>query len=492
MATDYANDDYIWATHWLSLKRALAGNGIVSGMDATEQAVPSMNVDIAAGIYYSNGTRVAYAGGTIAITAADATYDRWDIITGGPAGLTYTAGVAAPIQVVPNLPSTNDILIAMVKVTAGLAAVLNGNIFDYGFRNIIYEHQSRHLPGGSDALATGVASSIGVANAEGSAAAFARQDHVHAIPALGITTGLIDNLAVTAAKIANLTITSAQIANGTITDTQVATGNKDGTAATPSMRTIGTGALQACAGNDSRLSDTRTPIAHAVNASTYGYGDGTLAGHLRVGTGLGVSAGTVSLGSHAVNASTYGYGDATNAGHVRIGSGLSVATGTVSLAEHGHAYHTNRTRRINLDISSKTGFTSFILNGQTYYGIPYPNGTTTYYVFTITKPADYVSNGIVTLIFGSATAGTGNVYFAFVTQDLVHEAISAETVQYAALYMSDAETYPIQTSMGSAGSYAWTGDFLSVRLIRYGSHASDTYTQTIWLLAAYLDYTADM
>lgn len=47
-----------------------------------------------------------------------------------------------------------------------------------------------------------------------------------------------------------------------VTDTKIAAANKDGAPATPSMRTLGTGAAQACAGNDSRLSDTRTPIAH--------------------------------------------------------------------------------------------------------------------------------------------------------------------------------------------------------------------------------------
>jgi hypothetical protein len=52
------------------------------------------------------------------------------------------------------------------------------------------------------------------------------------------------------------------VGNGKITDPKVAAANKDGTAATPSMRTLGTGALQAAAGNDSRLSDARTPTAH--------------------------------------------------------------------------------------------------------------------------------------------------------------------------------------------------------------------------------------
>jgi hypothetical protein len=40
-------------------------------------------------------------------------------------------------------------------------------------------HSSRHLPSGADPLTTGTPSSIGTANTEGSANAFARQDHIH-------------------------------------------------------------------------------------------------------------------------------------------------------------------------------------------------------------------------------------------------------------------------------------------------------------------------
>lgn len=50
---------------------------------------------------------------------------------------------------------------------------------------------------------------------------------------------------------------------GVVTDTKVAAANKDGAAGTPSLRTLGTGAAQACAGNDARLSDARTPTAHS-------------------------------------------------------------------------------------------------------------------------------------------------------------------------------------------------------------------------------------
>ena len=58
-------------------------------------------------------------------------------------------------------------------------------------------------------------------------------------------------------------VTAAQLADGTITDVDVASANKDGTAATPSLRTLGTGAQQACAGNDARLSNARTPTGAA-------------------------------------------------------------------------------------------------------------------------------------------------------------------------------------------------------------------------------------
>lgn len=55
-----------------------------------------------------------------------------------------------------------------------------------------------------------------------------------------------------------------------ITDAKVAAANKDGLAATPSMRTLGTGALQAVSGTDGRLSDARIPTAHASSHAAAG------------------------------------------------------------------------------------------------------------------------------------------------------------------------------------------------------------------------------
>jgi hypothetical protein len=70
------------------------------------------------------------------------------------------------------------------------------------------------------------------------------------------------------------------LADLSITDLKVATANKDGLVNTPSMRTLGSGPLQAVAGNDFRLSDARVPLAHtqpfssltAVPTTISGYG----------------------------------------------------------------------------------------------------------------------------------------------------------------------------------------------------------------------------
>jgi hypothetical protein len=61
-------------------------------------------------------------------------------------------------------------------------------------------------------------------------------------------------------------ITGADVQDGSLTDADVAAANKDGTAGTPSLRILGTGAQQAAAGNDARLSNPRPPTGTAGGA----------------------------------------------------------------------------------------------------------------------------------------------------------------------------------------------------------------------------------
>ncbi len=60
------------------------------------------------------------------------------------------------------------------------------------------------------------------------------------------------------------------IAAGAVGSAEIATAIKDPAAGTAGLRTLGTGAQQAAAGNDARMSDSRTPLAHAASHASGG------------------------------------------------------------------------------------------------------------------------------------------------------------------------------------------------------------------------------
>lgn len=65
----------------------------------------------------------------------------------------------------------------------------------------------------------------------------------------------------------------ASVVAASLTHAHVAAANIDGIAGTASMRTLGTGAQQACAGNDTRLTDARVPVgAYAPGSFTVSSG----------------------------------------------------------------------------------------------------------------------------------------------------------------------------------------------------------------------------
>jgi hypothetical protein len=72
-------------------------------------------------------------------------------------------------------------------------------------------------------------------------------------------------------SIAQNAVNSGKVNDGSLIAADINSNNKDGSANVPSLRTLGNGAQQAVAGNDSRLSDARTPTGAAGGdlAGTY-------------------------------------------------------------------------------------------------------------------------------------------------------------------------------------------------------------------------------
>lgn len=105
--------------------------GVVSGCAVTQRAAgANMSVDIAAGTVSSAAVIAAVTAGNVAVTTADATNPRYDIVVASSAGVkSVQAGTAAAIPAFPTIPA-GSVLLAAVYVPANATSVTTGQIVD--------------------------------------------------------------------------------------------------------------------------------------------------------------------------------------------------------------------------------------------------------------------------------------------------------------------------------------------------------------------------
>jgi len=128
---EIANAGYGFACRIDNIKEGAKGNKVISGCEVTEQGTPDMTVDISAGqVVIAEAFVTISAVDNQAVTAADGSNDRYDIIAVGTNGtVDYTAGTAAANPYPPDLPA-DHILLAVIWVEHGSTTVETSDIHD--------------------------------------------------------------------------------------------------------------------------------------------------------------------------------------------------------------------------------------------------------------------------------------------------------------------------------------------------------------------------
>ena len=112
------------------LAAGYSGSGVISGCAVTAQGTPNMTVAVASGVVSVAGVRASVTGANSTIGTADGTDPRFDMITVNSSGtIATTAGTAAAVPELPNIPS-NSVVLALIFVPANDTTIATNQITD--------------------------------------------------------------------------------------------------------------------------------------------------------------------------------------------------------------------------------------------------------------------------------------------------------------------------------------------------------------------------
>jgi hypothetical protein len=160
-------------------------------------------------------------------------------------------------------------------------------------------------------------------------------------------------------------IEGTQIRAGTLTDTQMTAANKDGLGTVPSMRTLGTGAQQAAAGNDSRFLPAYSgvvSIGAGTTSTTFTNGSS--------GTGAVVLATSATLTSPT-------FSGTVTLGGMTAGSILFAGTGGVLSQDNANLYWDLTNFRLGIGTNAPTVPLHVILTASSQFQMVFKNAYNT-------------------------------------------------------------------------------------------------------------------
>lgn len=274
--------------------------------------------------------------------------------------------------------------------------------------------------------------------------------------------GTSDNLETLATREFVDTLTAADVSAAPASHTTVvASGStlghvKIGTGLTNSSGVIsvayGTSATTACAGNDSRLSNARTPVAHASTATTYGVSSATKYGHAMASSAVPLIAGTATAGLDN--------GKFAREGHVH----------PEQINVSGNAGTSTKTFSIPLIIPTETSSTATLTanadNITSYFNgmiiaikIPFNAVASTtlnindlgakpvYYNNTTTSGGYIRANAVHLLIYETSTLSSGcwKLVFSYTPNNQVTQTVTTTNAEYALLFTSTASPTATKT-----------------------------------------------
>lgn len=183
--------------------------------------------------------------------------------------------------------------------------------------------------------------------------------------------------------------------NGSVTDAKVALANKDGLAAVPSMRTLGTAAQQACAGNDTRLKYSQ--LVNATFANTTGnFGTSTIVDISPVGGPYSVVVAPFKLEMGLLNVDGYIDNATASAVPIRVMLGYGAPGALYQLAHTRLWVPANSRLAIPPVVRLGASFLGYSITDvrlTLYAEIPFPNANITYSITGGTSLLRIISQG---------------------------------------------------------------------------------------------------